>query len=94
MAQVIVQSPVINTLTAENTTINTLTAENTTVAVATNTTVTVATIIAEGPQGPAGMGIDEVAKVDKSVVYYDAPAQQFKADASWTISTLTDGGNF
>jgi len=76
MAQVIVQSPVINTLTAEN------------------TTVAVATIIAEGPQGPAGISIDEVAKVDKSVVYYDAPSQQFKVDANWTISTLTDGGNF
>jgi hypothetical protein len=57
----------------------------------------VATIIAQGPQGPPGGGgiiVDEAAKVDKSVVYYDAVAASFKVDATWTTSTLTDGGNF
>lgn len=60
----------------------------------------VATIIAQGPQGPqgppggGGIIVDEAAKVDKSVVYYDAAAASFKVDAIWTTSTLTDGGNF
>lgn len=54
----------------------------------------IATIVAEGPQGPAGTSVNDAAKVDKSVIYYDALAQQFKADAFWTVSTLTDGGNF
>jgi len=49
-----------------------------------------------GPQGPpvAGFDIDTTAKVDKSVVYYDAAAAVFKADTIWTTSTLYDGGNF
>jgi hypothetical protein len=58
---------------------------------------TIATIIAEGPQGPpgiAGINVDDTAKVDKSVVYYDASANSYKADAIWTVLTLTDGGNF
>lgn len=52
----------------------------------------------QGPQGPAGpaggLTVDETAKVDKSVVYYDAAAATFKADSIWTILTITDGGNF
>jgi len=56
----------------------------------------VVTATTQGPQGPAGAGfdIDSTAKVDKSVVYYDAAASQFKADTTWTTSTLTDGGSF
>lgn len=56
----------------------------------------VVTAITAGPQGPPGSGfdIDSTAKVDKSVVYYDATAGQFKADTIWTTTTLTDGGNF
>jgi hypothetical protein len=56
----------------------------------------VVTAITQGPQGAAGAGfdIDSTAKVDKSVVYYDATAGQFKADTTWTTTTLTDGGNF
>lgn len=48
---------------------------------------------AQGPQGP-GILVDTTAKVDKSIVYYDGPTSQFKADAVWTTQTLTDGGNF
>lgn len=51
----------------------------------------------QGPAGPAGSGglvVNESAKVDKSIVYYDAGSQQFLADANWTTNTLTDGGNF
>ena len=53
-------------------------------------------LTAVGPQGPAGSGfdIDTTARVDKSVVYYDAAASVFKADTIWTTSTLSDGGNF
>lgn len=57
-----------------------------------------------GPQGPAGLdGVLNLAelqdlnisgKIDKSVLYYDAPSNKFKADANWTTTTLTDGGNF
>lgn len=85
MAEIIVQSPVINQLV--------ITGEDKTVTAQTST-VGIATIVAEGPQGPAGTSVNDIAKVDKSVIYYDAPAQQFKADALWTVSTLTDGGNF
>lgn len=58
------------------------------------------TLSASGPQGPpgdAGSGalvVDQTAKVNGSVVYYDANSSQFKADANWTTNTLTDGGNF
>jgi hypothetical protein len=59
-------------------------------------------VIGAGPQGPpgppgspgAGFDIDTTARVDKSVVYYDAAAAVFKADTIWTTSTLSDGGNF
>lgn len=56
----------------------------------------VVTAITAGPQGPpaAGFEIDSSAKVDQSVVYYDASTAIFKADSTWTVPTLTDGGNF
>lgn len=47
-----------------------------------------------GPVGPGGLEVNTTAKVDKSIVYYDGPTSQFKADATWTTSSLTDGGNF
>jgi hypothetical protein len=55
---------------------------------------TVVTVSTVGPQGPSGILLDETAKVDKSVVYYDATAATFKADALWTVPTLSDGGNY
>lgn len=69
---------------------------DTTVSLSTPVTA-IATIVAQGPQGPPGGGgiiVDEASKVDKSVVYYDLAAGSFKADEFWTITTLTDGGNF
>lgn len=56
----------------------------------------VVTAVTAGPQGPPGAGfeIDSSAKVDQSVVYYDAAASMFKADAIWTVPTIADGGNF
>lgn len=50
-------------------------------------------VITAGPQGP-GFNLDESAKVDKSVIYYDSTAATFKADNLQTILTLVDGGNF
>lgn len=70
---------------------------NNTVVVTESSGSTVVTAVTQGPQGaigPAGIVVDEAAKVDKSVVYYDATAGQYKADSIWTTTTLTDGGNF
>lgn len=58
------------------------------------TVVTAVTAGPQGPAGPSGLVVDTTAKVDKSVVYYDAGAATFKADNIWTVITLTDGGNF
>lgn len=70
--------------------------ENGSTTVVTVPQTSVVTAITQGPQGAAAAGfdIDSTAKVDKSVVYYDATAGQFKADTTWTTTTLTDGGNF
>jgi hypothetical protein len=60
------------------------------------TVVTVSTVGPQGPQGPAGSGftLDQTAKVDKSVIYYDSASGEYKADATWTIDTIVLGGNF
>jgi len=62
-------------------------------------TTAIATIVTAGPQGPpgptgGGVIVNDAAKVDKSVIYYDAGTASFKADALWTVLSLTDGGNF
>lgn len=50
---------------------------------------------AVGPTGPeGGTAINGSAKVDKSVVYYDSASGEYKADATWTTSTIVLGGNF
>ena len=64
------------------------------VTVSENTTTGVVTASTPGPRGPKGIELNETAKVDKSIIYYDAAAQTFKADSTWTTDTLTDGGNF
>ena len=71
-----------------------VTSGGTTVDVASSTVATVEAVTARprGPVGPSGLEVDTTAKVSGSVVYYDGSA--FKADATWTTSTLTDGGNF
>lgn len=61
------------------------------------TNVAVVSAITQGPQGPvgpSGLVVDQTAKVDKSLVYYDAAAATFKADATWTTKTIVDAGNF
>lgn len=73
--------------------VNVSTAGKTTVIKDTDTNIV--SVTTAGPQGAsAGIVVDADAKVDKSVVYYDASVARFKADALWTTRTLTDGGNF
>lgn len=49
-----------------------------------------------GPQGPPGGGIvvEDANRIDRSIVYFDADLQSYKADSTITDLTLTDGGNF
>ena len=53
-----------------------------------------------GPQGPGFTSlttvpdVDAGARIDKSLLYYDAASSKFKLDASITTTTLTDGGNY
>tara|TARA_R100000231_G_C5263384_1_gene146366 strand:+ start:157 stop:384 length:228 start_codon:yes stop_codon:yes gene_type:complete len=55
---------------------------------------TVVNVATQGPQGPKGLELDETAKVNGSVIYYDSSSAKFKADATTTKLTLVDGGNF
>lgn len=56
---------------------------------------TVVTVTTAGPQGATGgFTLDGTAKVDKSVIYYDSASGEFKADDTWTISTIVKGGDF
>lgn len=54
----------------------------------------VVSVTTAGPQGAKGIELDETAKVNGSVVYYDSAAGKFKADTTWTTSTLVTGGDF
>jgi hypothetical protein len=58
----------------------------------------VVTVSTQGPQGPSwsttATSLSDSGRVNKSVVYYDSAAGQYKADSTWTTSTLVDGGNF
>ena len=59
---------------------------------------TVVTVATQGPQGPtfssSGVTLDDSAKVNDSIVYFDQSSGTFKADATTTKLTLVDGGNF
>ena len=60
--------------------------------------VTTVEVTTQGPQGPAfaatGTTLDDSAKVDDSIVYFDQSSGTFKADSTTTKLTLVDGGNF
>jgi hypothetical protein len=73
------------------TSVNITTTKNT---VTVNGETSVVTVATAGPAGPKGLDLDETAKVDGSVVYYDQSSAKFKADATTTKLTLVDGGNF
>jgi hypothetical protein len=55
----------------------------------------VITVATQGPQGASAadsVNIDNA--VNRSIVYYDSTSSRLVADATWTTSTITDGGNF
>ncbi len=83
----------VNVTTTNNTVTVTEDGSSTVVQNPVTTTVTATTA---GPQGASGLGttINDAAKVDKSIVYYDSASGQFKADDIITQTKLTDGGNF
>ena len=60
--------------------------------------VTTVEVTTQGPQGPAfatsGVTLDDSAKVNDSIVYFDSTSGTFKADNTTTKLTLVDGGNF
>ena len=86
----------VNVTTTENTVSVTENGTSTVVKTPVTTVVTATTVGPQGPKGDAGSGftLDQTAKVDKSVVYYDSASGEFKADATWTINTIVLGGNF
>ena len=87
----------VNVTKTENTVTVTTEGKTTVVKTPVTTTVTATTAGPVGPQGPqgaSGITVLDSAKVDKSVVYYSASDGEFKADATWTISTIVLGGNF
>ena len=78
------------------TTVNITTNKNTvTVDESNSSVITVAT---QGPQGPSFASstatMVDTNRVNKSIIYYDSASGSYKADSTWTTSTLTDGGNF
>ena len=86
----------VNVTTTENTVSVTENGTSTVVKTPVTTVVTATTAGPQGPKGDAGSGfsLNDTAKVDKSVVYYDSASGEYKADATWTINTIVLGGNF
>ncbi len=78
------------------TTVNITTSKNTVTIDEDNSSVI--EIATQGPQGPSfassGVGLTDTNRVNKSIIYYDSASGSYKADSTWTTSTLTDGGNF
>ena len=74
-----------------------ITSTNNTVTVNEGDT-TVVTVATQGPSGPAfttsGATLDDTAKVNNSIVYFDSSSGTFKADQTRTVENLVDGGNF
>jgi len=86
----------VNVTTTKNTVTVTENGSSTVVQTPVTTTVTATTAGPQGPEGPAGSGftLNQTAKVDKSVIYYDSASGEYRADATWTINTIVLGGNF
>ena len=77
------------------TTVNITTNKNTvTVDESNSSVIEVSTQGPQGATGSAGFTLSDDNKVDKSIIYYDSTAGTYKADSTWTTSTITDGGNF
>ena len=85
-------------VTTQTNTVEVTAADSTTVVqVPKTSTVTATTAGPQGPQGPVGpqgLEVNDSAKIDKSVVYYDSASSQFRADDIWTISSIVKGGDF
>jgi|TARA_Y100000289_G_C3853924_1_gene115005 hypothetical protein len=86
----------VNVTTTENTVSVTENGTSTVVKTPVTTVVTATTTGPQGPEGPAGsnFSLNQTAKVDKSVVYYDSASGEYRADDTWTINTIVLGGNF
>lgn len=84
----------VNVTTTESTVSVTAAGSTTVVQTPVTSVVTATTTGPQGPIGPSGLEVNSAAKVSGSIVYYDGSSSQFRADAVWTTTTLTDGGNF
>lgn len=86
----------VNVTTTKNTVTITENGSSTVVQNPVTTTVTATTVGPQGPQGPAGSGfsLNQTAKVDQSVIYYDSASGEYRADDTWTIKTIVKGGDF
>lgn len=78
------------------TTVNITTNKNTVTVDESNSSVI--EVSTKGPQGPSFASstatMVDTNRVNKSIIYYDSASGSYKADSTWTTSTLTDGGNF
>ena len=86
----------VNVTTTKNTVTITENGSSTVVQNPVTTTVTATTVGPQGPQGPAGssFSLNQTAKVDQSVIYYDSASGEYRADDTWTIKTIVKGGDF
>jgi len=86
----------VNVTTTKNTVTVTENGSSTVVQNPVTTTVTATTAGPQGPQGPAGSGfsLNQTAKVNQSVIYYDSASGEYRADDTWTIKTIVKGGDF
>ena len=86
----------VNVTTTKNTVTITENGSSTVVQNPVTTTVTATTAGPQGPEGPAGSGftLNQTAKVNQSVIYYDSASGEYRADDTWTIKTIVKGGDF
>lgn len=86
----------VNVTTTNNTVTVTADGSSTVVQNPVTTTVTATTAGPQGPKGDQGSGfsLNDTAKVDQSVIYYDSASGEYKADDTWTIKTIVKGGDF
>ena len=86
----------VNVTTTKNTVTVTENGSATVVQNPVTTTVTATTAGPQGPQGPAGSGfsLNQTAKVNQRVIYYDSASREYRADDTWTIKTIVKGGDF
>ena len=86
----------VNVTTTKNTVTVTENGTSTVVETPKTTTVTATTAGPQGPKGDAGssFSLNDTAKINLSVIYYDSASGEYKADDTWTISTIVKGGDF